>query len=441
MYLRHHILSAALALTVITTATAQHTGDSVTILSADVALHLALTGNRTLQQAALDEKTAFARYRETDAVFLPQAGVSYAAMSTDNPLHAFGFKLQQATITQADFDPALLNHPGPTSDFMTSIDLRVPVLNLDGLYQRKSAAAAIDIYKFRTQRTREGLVFQVKQAYMTLQLARQAVNVLTSSLATADSLYRFTADRAAQGLLNKADEANASVRSATVRSRLAEAQSEVLNASDALALLMGQHPGHLYLPADTLLPNAAPASTEILSEGRADFAALRRTIDAANLGIQSTRMSALPRLNAFGSWQYNDAQMFGFGAHAYLAGVQLSWNLFNGNSVRNKAATQRLERDKLASELQRQREQSDVDLLKARRRLSDASYTIQEANSSITAARQSLRILRDRYQQGLAGSIDVLQAQNQLETQELALASAVYAHNVALAYIEFLTTH
>jgi outer membrane protein TolC len=441
MNLRYPIAGAVFALTAFTRVSAQQTGDSVMALSSETAVHMALEANRALRQAAIDERTAAARYRETSAIFLPQAGISYTAMTTDNPLDAFGFKLQQSSATQADFNPSLLNHPGGTPDFLTSVDVKIPILNLDGLYQRKSAAAAIDVYRFRTQRTREGLIFQVKQAYMTLQLARQAVNVLRFSLVTADSICRFTADRVGQGMLSKADEANATVRVATVRSRLAEAQSEVLNASDALSLLMGQPADRVYLPTDTLQPAPIPTGSDTVSGERADFSALRRTIDAADLGIRGTQASALPRLNAFGSWQYNDARMFGFGAHAYMAGIQLSWNLFNGNSVHNKAVTQRLERDKWHSELQRQREQSDADLRKARRQLTDADLAIEEASSSIAAASQALRILRDRYRQGLTGSADVLQAQNQLEIQQLSFTRAVYTHNLTLAYIEFLTTH
>ncbi|HLI92321.1 MAG TPA: hypothetical protein VKU83_01870 [Puia sp.] len=47
-----------------------------------------------MQLAAIDERSAAARYRETQAVGLPQIGLSYTAMTTDNPLNAFGFKLQ-----------------------------------------------------------------------------------------------------------------------------------------------------------------------------------------------------------------------------------------------------------------------------------------------------------------------------------------------------------
>jgi len=415
-------------------------GDSAILLTQEQAVRMALAGNRQLGLAVLDERTAAARYRETEAVFLPQVGISYSAMTTNNPLNAFGFRLQQATIAAADFAPDRLNHPNGTPDFLTSVDVRQPIFNADQLYQRKSAAAAIDIYRFRTQRTKEGLEFQVKQAYMGLQLAEAAVHVLESSLATADSLQRFINDRIGQGMLSEADGSNAAVRVAAIRSRLAEARSGVRNASDALALLMGQPPGSLYHPAEDLTPLETRHRQEAaVPDNRADLAATQKAIEAADKSIQSTRLSSLPRLNAFGSWQYNDSRMLGFGAHAYLAGIQLSWDIFKGNSIRNKLSTQRLEREKMISELAGQREQANLELRKALRQHDDAQYALQESATAISAAKESLRILRDRYQQGMAGNTDVLLAQDQLETQQLALARATYAFNTATAYIEFLT--
>ncbi|HTI10391.1 MAG TPA: TolC family protein [Puia sp.] len=410
-------------------------------LTVEQALAAAITNNRELKLATLDEKIASARYKETQAVFLPQAGVSYSAMTTNNPLNAFGFKLQQQTITSGDFNPEQLNHPGGTPDFMARADVQQPLVNMDQLYLRKSAGKEVEVYRFKAQRTREGLVFEVSKAYMQLQLADASVKVLEEALATANALYRYTSDRVGQGLLNKADDLNAKVQVTTTESRLAEAKSQVKNAADYLSLLMGSPYGTLYVVDSNQVQEIGPLLTDpVVPASRADFAALQKAIDASDLGIRSRKMSAMPRLNAFGSYQFNDSRMFGFGANAYLAGVQLSWDIFKGNSIRNKIATQTLERNKLAEELSLRKDQSNLELNKAQRQLADAGYRIRQQQAASAGAAEALRILQDRYQQGLAGSTDVLLAQTQLSQQQLALAQAVFDHQVTLAYIQFLTT-
>ncbi|MDO6430358.1 TolC family protein [Flavitalea sp. BT771] len=415
--------------------------EAVVRLTVEQAITAALANNKELKLATLDEKIAGARYKETEAVFLPQAGVSYSAMTTNNPLNAFGFKLQQQTITSGDFNPDQLNHPGGTPDFMARVDVQQPLVNMDQFYLRKSAAKGVEVYRMRSQRTKEGLVFEVSKAYMQLQLANESVKVLEEALATAGALYRYTSDRVDQGMLNKADALNAKVQVATMESRLAEAKSQVKNASDYLSLLMGRPYGASYaVDSNSVQEIGIVVTDSIVPAGRADLSALQKAIEASDLGIRSRKMSALPRLNAFGSYQLNDSRMFGFGANAYLAGIQLSWDIFKGNSIRNKIATQTLERNKLAEELSLRKDQSNLELNKAQRQLADARYRIRQQQAAVASAAESFRILKDRFEQALAGSTDVLLAQNQVSQQRLALAQAIFDQQVAIAYIQFITT-
>lgn len=410
-------------------------------LTVEQAISAALSDNRSLKISSLEEQAADARYKTTDAVFLPQAGLSYSAMTTNNPLDAFGIRLQQKTIGAADFDPATLNHPGATPDFMTSFDLRQPLINMDDFIQRKAARTQTEIYRLKGQRTKELIIFETRKAYMHLQLAYQAQNVTEDALATAQALYRYTHDRVQQGLLNKADELNIQVQVRTTESSLAQARSQVGNTSDYLSILMGRPLGPTYSIDSTTAENdQAGRSDTALSEDRADLSAMKRGIEASNLMVRSAKLSALPRLNAFGSYQLNDSRMLGFGAGAYLAGIRLSWDLFNGNSIRNKTRTLMLEKDRLTEEYALYKERSIVELNATRRQLADAAFRIGQQQTSVSSAAESYRILKDRYEQGLSGSTDVLLAQTQLLQQRLALAQAVFDRDVTLAYIEYLTT-
>ncbi|WP_218332040.1 TolC family protein, partial [Hydrotalea lipotrueae] len=124
--------------------------DSTQVLTLADAITRASSNNKSVQLAGVDEQIAQSNYKQTDAIFLPQVGVSYTAMSTNNPLNAFGFKLQQKSITQADFNPDLLNHPSGTPDFSTQLSVQQPLLNLDMLYMRKGAAKQSELYQFKT---------------------------------------------------------------------------------------------------------------------------------------------------------------------------------------------------------------------------------------------------------------------------------------------------
>jgi hypothetical protein len=79
-------------------------------------------------------------------------------------LNAFGFKLQQRSITETDFNPELLNNPSATPDFPQSLKYIKPLLNADLIYQRKAAAKQIEMYDLLFERTKEYLSLNRKRA-------------------------------------------------------------------------------------------------------------------------------------------------------------------------------------------------------------------------------------------------------------------------------------
>ena len=408
-------------------------------LSLADAISKATQNNRTVTLAKLDEQIAASNYKQTNAIYLPQVGLSYMAMSTNNPLNAFGFKLQQKSISQADFNPDLLNHPNGTPDFTTKLEVQQPLINMDMWYMRKGAAMQTEIYQLKTKRTKEYITFQVQKAYLQLQLAYNAVKVLEDALQTTRAVYTFTDNHFKQGLIQKSDLLNVQVQLNTVKSNLTKARSNIGNASDYLSLLMGQSTGIIYTVTDYAM-DVNTDSTATITANRSDFMAMKRAIEASNLMIQSTKMSELPKLNAFGSYQLNDSKMLGFGANAYLVGAQLSWDIFKGFKTKNSIATQTLERNKLAEELTQQKEASTLELSKTKRDIADATAEITTQKSGINQAEEALRILQNRYEQGLVNTTDVLQAATQLSQQKFGLAQAVFNKNVATAYLQFLTT-
>ncbi len=434
-------LAVAIAITSIAFAARASAQDSTKNLALSEAITATLNNNKTIQLAKLDENIAASHYKQTEAVYLPQVGFSYTAMSTNNPLNAFGFKLQQQSITQNDFNPDLLNHPSGTPDFTTKLELQQPLINMDMLYMRKGAAKQTELYQYKTQRTKEYLTFEVQKAYLQLQLAYAAVKVLEDALQTTRSVYTSADNRFQQGLIQRSDVLNVQVQVSTVETNLAKAKSNIRNASDYLSLLMGQTTGVIYRVTETAeIEKLIPDTTTKIAATRSDFMAMQKAIEASDLMIKANKMSYLPKLNAFGNYQLNDSRMLGFAANSYLAGVQVSWDIFKGNKTKNTIVTQTLERNKLTEQLAQQKDQGQLELNKANRDLKDAQLEIAQQKSAIEQASEALRILQNRYQQGLVNTTDVLMAATQVSQQKFALAQAVFNSNVSKAYLELLTS-
>ncbi len=105
---------------------------------------------------------AKANFKETNAIFLPSVTASHTGIVTTNPLAAFGSKLNQEILTQSDFNPALLNNPSQTQNFATLIEVKQPLFNMDGMYQRKALKIQKEATYLQTQRGKEHVVLGAK---------------------------------------------------------------------------------------------------------------------------------------------------------------------------------------------------------------------------------------------------------------------------------------
>ncbi len=409
-------------------------------LSLEEALDAALKNNKEIIMASLDEERADATFQQTNAVFLPQIRVSYTAMGSNNPLNAFGFKLQQQSIAPSDFNPELLNNPSSTQNFLTKAEWQQPILNMDMLYMRRAANEQRAVYTFKSKRTKEYLAFEVRKAYAQLQMAHLAKNVMEEALEMVNAMYNATYNRFEKGFLQKSDVLNVQVQVSTTERQLAEAMSNVRNASDYLSLLMGVNAGPVYALNSVSDLQPAENADPLLPQNRADFQALQSAISAQDQMIQSDRMKYLPKLNGFAEYMINDSEPLGFGSDSYMVGAQLSWTLFNGMATRNTIYQQRIDRDKLTQQLTQQKEQGQLELNKTLRQEQDATISLQQYDDAVEQAAEALRILQNRYQQGLVTTNDLLQSQTLLSQQKLNRAQAVFTINTTRAYLKFLTS-
>jgi len=408
-------------------------------ISLSSALELSQRTNSSIRLAELEQKISNANYRQTDAIFLPQVTMGMNAVSTNNPLNAFGFLLQQSRVTSQDFDPAHLNSPGANQNYSSNIDVRMPLLNLDMLYARKGAKLQEEAYKYKTLYTKDYIRFEIQKVYAQLQLAYQSQYILQSTLNDVKQIYQSVNNFYNQGLVQQSDVLNAQVQVNTIESALEKAQSSISNASDGLKFLIGDTSSEdIYMP-DSLVQERNKTSFASLSLGRPDVVAMQKAVDASNMMIKSSRMNFLPKINAWGSYQYNDNKAFKFKSDSYMLGISLSWNVFTGNQNRYKLRTAILQRDKYKEEMDQYIDKSRLEINKNIREIQNISFEITKDETSVAQAAEAFRIMSNRFKEGLVSTSDLLMSQAQLSQQRLMLAQAIMNFNITLSYQAFLT--
>ncbi|WP_179335199.1 TolC family protein [Winogradskyella costae] len=395
--------------------------------------------NTSIKISVEEYNQAKADFRQTNAVFLPNITASHTAMATTNPLMAFGSKLNQEILTQNDFNPALLNDPSQIENYATKFEIQQPLINVDGMFQRKAAKSKMEAMSLKTERTQDYLAFEVEKAYMQLQLAYKAVDVLEKALEAANANKSLADNSLKQGYLQRADVLNVEVRVTEVQNQLQSAKSNVQNASNYLSFLMNDESYVVYTPTDDLTVITFGLGDKSISENRSDIKAMQLASNAYEAMNKADKMAFLPRLNAFGSYELYDDQIFQADASGYLFGAQLSWDIFQGSKRFGKAQKSKSEFEKSKLEYKQYVSQSNLELNKAKRAFIDAENKLKLNSLALEQSEESLRIRTNRFKEGLEKTSDLLIAETQFAQKQLEYYQTIFEYNYAQAYLQFLT--
>ncbi len=410
-------------------------------LSLEEALQLAEENNLAAKSAEARELASRGSYRMTNSVFLPGLNVSSTGVSTNDPLNSFGFKLKQSIVTQEDFNPDVLNDPDAIENFNTKIEVQQPLLNLDGIYARKAAKNQYEAMSFQTQRVKANIRYEVKKAYYMLELAQNAVEVLNTSVKVAENALKLTEDNEAQGFAKHADVLEAMVRLDERKNQQRESANNLRSANEYLAHLIGWDLSTEIEPTDQMLldPNQVTLSSTVETlEERSDMQAIQKQIQGAENMLKSEKMKFVPRLNAFGSYEWNDSKLMGTSANNYMIRASLSWSLFNG--YKNVGSTQHAKAQ--LQEAQYKYEdylsQSQIQLNGAERHVELKYQQVLSSKLAKEQAAESFRIRNDRYAQGLEKTTDLLMAEALSSQKNLEYIQAIYNYQEAVFQLELL---
>lgn len=371
--------------------------------------------------------------------FLPKISVSHTGFYTNDPLNSFGFKLQQKVVTQADFNPVLLNNPDEMYHFNTKFSVQQPILNLDVFSARKALKEKVKATEYQEQFAEEMLAVEIKKAYTNLQFLYEAKKAVQKGISAYQEVLRNTQNMEKQGYAKPSDVLMVQVGLTEVQNREIEIDNNISNLSDYLSWLMGKDSVEIYIPTEALTQNVLFSENSNFSENRADILAMKSGLEAQNKMVSMNKKELLPRLNAFGEYNLNDKDIVGFGANGFMVGLSLSWDIFNGNETFNKIKQSKISFEKSQTEMQLYIEKNQLELQKSKRDLTSNQAKIQLAKTAKEQAGESLRIFENRYTQGLEKTSDLLVSQATDLEKQINYLEAVKDYNLSVIQIEFLT--
>ena len=153
--------------------------------------------------------------------------------------------------------------------------------------------------------------------------------------------------------------------------------------------------------------------------------------------IAITKAGYKPNVVAFGEFSYSKPDSTEIGAkdwgHAWQAGAQLSWNLFDGNKTRGNMIKERAELQRLEVERDQAVTAMKAEVEDALAGVASAEELVKSQTMALVQAEEALRLARECYEAGTATQLEVLDAETQLSSARLAVAEARFALGMAEA--------
>lgn len=399
------------------------------------------SNNLELKISEQEYRSARADHRRTNSVFLPQVELSYTAITTNNPLMAFGSRLNQELVTAQDFDPALLNDPDQIENFATEIAVNQPILNVDGFYQRSAASAKMDAVNKKRERIRDGLKLEIKKLYNSLQLSYESLEVIEKAELLALEGLNLIKDYFEEGMVKKADLLQAELQFQYLKTKEANVKKQIRELSMSLSYMIDEEKmDQVYKPKEKLDTNYSPITEKVqLDESRADISAMYDAAEAYKKMSTASKMTFLPSLNAFGRYQMYDDEFLQADANGFLLGAKLSWSLFSGYDRVAQSEKAKIEYLKASQEADQYLSKSRLELAKTNEQLEFLSFKIKQQKIVIQQAEEAYKIRKDRFSEGLEKTTDLLKSELELFQAEFAAKQLLFEYHLTKAYLNFLS--
>ncbi len=399
-------------------------------VSLEDAVRMAYESNPSIAATRAQVEASRSAVSAGRAAFFPKLDIEQSLVRTDQPVAAFGTLLNQGRIEQRNFNPDLLNDPDALTDHSTSVILSQPIYNggqeWSGYQLAKSAR---DKAEAEARRVTEELLFQVIRSYLGAVLARENKRVTDEALRTAELNLEMIRDRFEQGLVVRSDVLQADVHTAETRERAITAEHQLRLALAGFTSTLGSPSGKVYIPSGDLGGGGCPdVELEQLImwalADRPELQALQYEYEIAGHMVDIARAPFLPNLNARGSYDYHGESPMQDGADSVTLALSLKFNLFNGTGDMYRVRQARYQQDALRHMKQAQADRVRLDVESAYWELRSATQRLEVISTAVQQAEEGLRIVRQRYEEGVAGILDLQRAELGLSQARLGLLSA-----------------
>lgn len=384
-------------------------------ITSEQAVRMGLEASPRVRAAESEAVAAGARQREARGALLPsvEGQASYTRLGGDLP--------DDLEFTIPGLDQTFSILPIERDRYATELGFQ-QVLFSGGRLRNASRAAenATSAAERMADQARADVALEVQGAYWTLHGVLAALDAVDEALALMDEHVRHMQGRYQEGLVLRSELLAAQTRRSEVALERVEGENGVRVARLELNRLLGLPATAEPVPVGALPREPFPEDLDLMVEeglaSRFHLQAMAHEVGALRAQAAMARGGRLPDLALVSRYIYARPNPYVFTEQTtfrgtWEAGVAVRWSLFQGGAqlARESEATARVRAAE--ARLQEAREMAAVEVARHYLEVRRAREAVEVAALNVEQAAEGLRVTREQFQEGVALSSQVLEAE------------------------------
>lgn len=370
---------------------------------------------------------AQAGLEQAASAFWPRVQIESSYSRSDNPMLVFG-----SILNQRSYAPSLNFNDVPDVDNLNTRGLVTVPLYAEGRHVagRQAAEANREAAKLESAAIRNALGFEVARAFHTVLKTRQFIQAAAAAVDSFATNLLIAKIRMDSGTLLKSEVLDMDVRLAQAREDLVRARNANVLSERALRNLLGIEESE-FTVAGAVPDVSVPDSKDFTQ--RPELAAAGQRESAAQAQARAAKSGYQPRVSAFGSLDYDYGPVTGGDGRSYKAGVVAQWDLWDGFSTRARVREAKANLESAREEQRKLRLAIAFEVEQARLNLNAAAERLAVTGKAGEQAAESASLTRKRFEQGMALSAQLIDAESALVAARVRRAEAESDQHVAVA--------
>ncbi len=393
-------------------------------LSLENALNIMRDNNLELKISKFNEQMKMQEATIANGYNYGKLNLNLQALRSNDAGNIFGFKLKSREATFGDFgfsqfdgtnpniltvQPNDLNNPDARNHYQTTLSYMLPLYTGGKLSQYSKITKALTyMSQLDTQKLLNEKVFQTKKTYYDISLLKQYIEKLNEIVMNINKLEEIVNNMKTEGYAKEIDELEVKARKAEAQSMLSQAKYNKELAYQYLSFLLNETVKSIQ-PLDDLAPLPEFNEEEIV-QNNLDIQKAELGLKITDMAIKVEKSKFLPTVGAFGEYGSSDNSIFNEFRQKdfYTVGVQLEWNIFNGDIDHQNLEKAKIKNMQVQDQVNLAKAGITLQIKKLTTNIKSKNAEIKSLETQYTFAEKVYENYEGRYQEGIASITDVL---------------------------------